>query len=105
MRIVRLICGLVIAVGLITIPVYSREQVVVGVSVRIGPPPLPVYVQPVCPEPGYIWASGYWRWEGGQHVWVPGHWEHPHPHMRWVPHHWVHERGGWFLVEGHWERR
>jgi len=23
---------------------------------------LPVYVQPICPEPGYIWAPGYWAY-------------------------------------------
>jgi hypothetical protein len=76
-----------------------------GPAVVVAPPPVRVETYGPPPEPGYIWASGYWRWEGGQHVWVAGHWEHPHPHMRWVPHHWVHERDGWFLVEGHWERR
>ena len=62
MRIARLLCWLLIAVGLLTIPVESRAQVLVGVSVRIGPPPLPLYVQPICPEPGYIWAPGYWAY-------------------------------------------
>jgi len=88
MRIVRLICWLSIAVGLFTIPVESRAQVVVGVSVRIGPPPLPVYVQPICPEPGYIWVPGtwveppevgllwtpgYWGWEDGFYLWHVGY--------------------------------
>ena len=89
MRIVRLICGLVIAVGLFTIPVYSREQVVVGVSVRIGPPPLPVYVQPVCPEPGYIWAPGYWAYGPDGYFWVPGTWvEPPEVGLLWTPGYW-----------------
>jgi len=30
----------------------------VGVSITIGPPALPVYEQPVCPDPGYIWTPG-----------------------------------------------
>jgi hypothetical protein len=76
-----------------------------GPAVVVAPPPVRVETYGPPPEPGFIWATGYWRWEGGQHVWVPGHWEHPHPHQRWVPHHWVHERDGWVLVEGHWERR
>ena len=31
------------------------------VSITVAPPPLPVYVQPVCP-PGYMWTPGYWAW-------------------------------------------
>ena len=30
----------------------------VGISITIGPPPLPVYEQPPCPEEGYIWTPG-----------------------------------------------
>ena len=26
------------------------------------PPPLPVYEQPPCPEEGYVWTPGQWRW-------------------------------------------
>src|SRR2546427_6665232 len=58
MRIARLICSLLLIVGLLAIPVQSRAQVSVGISVRIGPPVLPVYVQPICPGPGYIWVPG-----------------------------------------------
>jgi len=76
-----------------------------GPAVVVAPPPVRVETYGPPPAPGYIWATGYWRWEGGQHVWVAGHWEHPHPRERWVAHHWVHERDGWYLVEGHWERR
>jgi hypothetical protein len=28
----------------------------------------------VAPGPGYVWASGYWRWTGADYVWVPGSW-------------------------------
>ena len=34
----------------------------VFISVSIAPPVLPVYVQPVCPAPGYIWTPGYWAY-------------------------------------------
>ena len=89
MRIARLICSLLLVPGLLAIPVQSRAQVAVGISVRIGPPVLPVYVQPICPEPGYIWVPGtwvfppevgllwtpgYWGWEDGFYVWYPGYW-------------------------------
>src|SRR5260370_40794857 len=76
MRIVRLVCWLLLAVGLLTIPAQSRAQVAVGISVQFGPPALPVYEQPLCPGDGYIWTPGYWAWdlEDEDYYWVPGTW-------------------------------
>lgn len=56
MRIARFICSLLLVVGLLTISAQSPAQVAVGISIRVGPPVLPVYEQPICPEPGYIWS-------------------------------------------------
>jgi hypothetical protein len=75
MRIARLICSLMLAVGLLTIPVESRAQLAVGISVRIGPPVLPVYLQPICAEPGYIWVPGTWvEPPEVRLLWTPGYW-------------------------------
>src|SRR5271165_6752696 len=49
----------------------------VFISVGIGPPALPVYSQPLCPGPGYIWTPGYWAWAPGGYYWVPGTWAVP----------------------------
>src|SRR5438309_10768072 len=65
MRIARLICSLLLAVGSLAIPAQSRAQVAVGISVQFGPPALPVYEQPLCPGDGYIWTPGYWAWDPG----------------------------------------
>ena len=46
----------------------------VFISVNVGPPALPVYEQPVCPAPGYIWAPGYWAYGPEGYFWVPGTW-------------------------------
>src|SRR5277367_6577561 len=46
----------------------------VFVSVRIGPPALPIYVQPPCPTPGYLWSPGYWGFGGGIYAWHGGYW-------------------------------
>src|SRR5215470_11785468 len=64
MRIARLISSLFLsfAVASLAIPVPSRAQVAVGISVRIGPPVSPVYVQPTCPGHGYIRVPGYWAY-------------------------------------------
>src|SRR5215469_11507436 len=79
MRIARLISSLFLsfAVASLAIPVPSRAQVAVGISVRIGPPVLPVYVQPICPGPGYIWAPRYWASGPAGYFWVPGTWVFP----------------------------
>ena len=46
----------------------------VFISVGIAPPPLPVYEQPYCPGPGYIWTPGYWAYGPDGYFWVPGTW-------------------------------
>lgn len=79
----------------------SGPEVVIGV-----PPPAP-YAEVVPPSPGYgyIWAPGYWRWDGRRHVWVHGYWTPSRARERWTPHHWeADHRGRWHLRGGHWSR-
>jgi WXXGXW repeat (2 copies) len=61
----------------------------VFISITVAPPPLPVYVQPVCPEPGYLWTPGYWAWGDDGYYWVPGTWvPAPEIGMLWTPGYW-----------------
>ncbi len=57
---------------LLLIPAGSFAQV--AVSIRIGPPALPVYAQPPCPGDGYLWTPGYWAFEVGLYGWHAGYW-------------------------------
>jgi hypothetical protein len=79
----------------------------VGVSINIGvPPPAPIYEAVPAPRVGYVWAPGFWRWEGERHVWAPGHWMADRPGQHWVADHWNHvegPHGGWHHEPGHWE--
>jgi hypothetical protein len=60
----------------------------VFVSVSIAPPVLPVYTQPICPGPDYIWTPGYWAY-GTEYYWVPGTWVlAPQPGFLWTPGYW-----------------
>jgi hypothetical protein len=107
MRIARLLCWLLLAVGLLTIPAQSRAQVSVGIFVQFGPPALPVYEQPLCPGDGFIWTPGYWAWdpEYEEYYWVPGTWvEAPEVGLLWTPGYWAWERGAFFFHEGYWGR-
>ncbi len=85
-------------------PAPSSAQVAVGISVTIAPPPLPVYVQPICPGPGYIWVPGYWAWDPDfGYYWVPGTWVlAPYPGLLWTPGYWAWVSGVYVWYEGYW---
>src|SRR5260370_1859857 len=103
MRIARFICALLLAVGLLAIPAQSRGQVAVGISVRIGPPELPVYEQPLCPGEGYIWTPGYWAWAHDDYYWVPGTWVlAPEVGFLWTPGYWAWDGSGFIFYDGYW---
>lgn len=84
------------------VPVYA--QVSVGISVTFAPPALPIYVQPVCPDPNYIWIPGYWAWDPDYgYYWVPGTWVlAPEPGWLWTPGYWGWENGVYIWNEGYW---
>ncbi len=103
MRIARFICSLFLAAGLLAIPAQPRAQVAVGISVQFGPPVLPVYAQPICPGPGYIWTPGYWAYGPDGYFWVPGTWIYP-PEVGflWTPGYWAFEDGFYEWSPGYW---
>ncbi len=94
---------LLLAVFAVSLTAISSAQIGVGISVRIGPPALPVYAQPVCPGPGYMWTPGYWAWndEGG-YYWVPGTWLVAPVGMLWTPGYWGWGGGLYAWHAGYW---
>lgn len=79
-------------------------QIGVGISVSFGPPPLPVYEQPLCPVDGYLWTPGYWAYDDEDgYYWVPGTWvEAPQIGFLWTPPYWGWDDGSFFFHEGYW---
>jgi len=79
-------------------------QVGIGISVNFGPPPLPVYEQPICPEDGYLWTPGYWAWDPNYgYFWVPGTWvQAPQVGFLWTPGYWGWGGNAFFFHEGYW---
>jgi len=73
------------------------------VDVAVAPPPDRIIVAPAV-RPGYVWAPGYWRWDGRRHVWVDGHYVRERHGYRWHPAHWEQRNGRYHFEEGHWER-
>ena len=75
----------------------------VFVSVRIGPPALPVYVQPPCPTAGYLWTPGYWAYGPMGYYWVPGVWvAPPRVGVLWTPGYWGFAGGLYGWHAGYW---
>lgn len=81
-----------------------------GAPVKVAPPPLPAYDEPVCtssdicPLDGYLWTPGYWAWDG-DYYWVPGTWVFaPEIGDLWTPGYWSAVGGGYVFHEGFWGR-
>jgi hypothetical protein len=75
----------------------------IGVSVRIGPPALPVYEQPFCPGPGYLWTPGYWAWDDDDgYYWVTGTWVVAPVGLLWTPGYWGWNDGVYAWNAGYW---
>jgi hypothetical protein len=66
---------------------------------------LPVYVQPVCPQPNLIWIPGYWAYGSDGYYWVPGAWA-PAPYVGalWTPPYWGWSGGLYVFHPGYWGR-
>lgn len=102
---IRFLGGLIPALALAALPAIASAGVFIGVSVNVAPPPLPVYVQPPCPEPGYIWTPGYWAWndDDGAYYWVPGTWVlPPQVGFLWTPGYWDWDDDAYVWHAGYW---
>ncbi len=94
---------LLLAIIILSFSATSFAQIAVGISVRVGPPPLPVYAQPICPGPGYFWTPGYWAWNDDDgYYWVPGTWVVAPVGMLWTPGYWGWGGGFYAWHPGYW---
>ena len=74
-----------------------------GIQANAPPPELPVYEQPSCPGPGYIWNPGYWSWGEYGYYWVPGVWVlAPYTGALWTPPWWGFFGGLYRWHSGYW---
>jgi hypothetical protein len=92
---------ILLALLLAVIPASSYAGVLI--SVGFAPPVLPVYVQPPCPEPGWMWTPGYWAYGPDGYYWVPGTWV-PAPYVGalWTPGYWGWSAGLYVWNPGYW---
>jgi hypothetical protein len=52
---------------------------------------------------GFVWAPGYWDWNGHFFRWESGTWIAEHRRAHWVADRWEQDGNQWHHVRGHWE--
>jgi WXXGXW repeat (2 copies) len=103
MRIFRSARWILMALLLSLVPASSFAGVFI--SVGFAPPVLPVYEQPPCPEPGWMWTPGYWAYGDDGYYWVPGAWvPAPYEGALWTPGYWGWSGGLYVWHGGYWGR-
>jgi WXXGXW repeat (2 copies) len=91
------LCALIV----LTAPITAKAQI--DINITVAPPELPIYEQPPLPEPGYIWAPGYWAWGPDGYYWVPGTWVlPPDVGLLWTPGYWGWHDGIYAWNDGYW---
>jgi hypothetical protein len=93
----------VLLLALLACAIPASSWAGVFISVGFAPPVLPVYVQPPCPEPGWMWTPGYWAYGPDGYYWVPGTWV-PAPYVGalWTPPYWGWDGGLFVFHAGYW---
>jgi hypothetical protein len=79
------------------------EPAGVYADVAVAPPAPRVVITPSV-RAGYVWAPGYWRWNGHHHVWVDGRYMRERRGYHWHAAHWEARGGRYHFEQGHWER-
>jgi hypothetical protein len=91
--------SLLLAATVVAAPAYAQ----ISVNINIAPPAPQYEVVPTL-APGYVWAPGYWGWNGERHIWIRGRAIVQREGYRWEPDRWEQRGGTYYRTEGRWER-
>jgi hypothetical protein len=94
---------LALALGAFASVHAPSAQAGVAVDIDIAPP-APRVIEAPPPRAGFVWAPGYWNWDGHRHVWHEGYWVRERHGYHWVPDAWVSRGPHYHFQRGHWER-
>lgn len=83
-------------------PVVSAPATPGLVVVQVEPPAPRIETAPAARE-GYVWAPGYWSWDGSNYVWVEGRYVPALAGYTYVAPHWEAVNGGWVLIGEQWQ--
>ena len=96
------------SIALCPVAMPAAAQVYVSpprVTINLPMPPPPPHIEVVPgPRSGYVWAPGYWGWQGERHVWVPGRHIEARGGHHWVADSWQAREGRHHFAPGRWEQ-
>jgi hypothetical protein len=98
----RILCAAAAAV-LTTAAFVPLQASADTVIIRTAPPAPRHEVVPALRH-GYVWAPGYWNYNGHRYVWVRGHMERERHGYAYRQPEWHQGAHGWELDRGGWRR-
>ena len=96
--------SLLTALNLSAIATVALTAPCVGAEMTSDVAPPPAHVERFVPRDGYVWAPGYWEWNGRSYHWVSGTYLTERRAAHWVADRWEQVGPHWQRVAGHWER-
>ncbi len=94
---------LLAALSLPSVVMVALTVPCVGAEITSDVAPPPVRVERFLPRDGYVWASGFWEWNGRSYHWVSGTYLLERRGAHWVADRWEPAEAHWQHVAGHWE--
>ena len=91
--------SLSLAASVFAAPAYAQ----ISVNINIAPPAPQYEVVPTI-QPGYVWAPGYWGWNGERYIWIRGRAILQREGYRWDPDRWEQRDRTYYRTGGHWVR-
>ena len=105
LRTVGMLVGL-LTTGVLVAPLLSfaeGDPEPTRMLVNAPPPEVKESMPSTPPKEGYVWSSGYWKWNGKSYSWVEGDWiQTVDPVKKWIDPTWSREGEKWFFTPGHW---
>lgn len=94
----QLALSLLLGASVFAAPTYAQ----INFNISLAPPAPQHEVVPAVQQ-GYVWAPGYWAWNGERHIWVRGRTIVQREGYLWTPDRWAQGDRGYFRTAGHWE--
>lgn len=95
----NLLSSLLLGASVFAAPAYAQVNFNISIA-----PPAPQYEVVPAIQPGYVWAPGYWGWNGERHIWVRGRPIVQRAGYLWAPDRWEQRDRTYYRTAGHWER-
>lgn len=93
--------SLALTAGLLAPMPQALASTSIGISVGFGPP-APLYAPIPAARVDYVWASGYWRWDGYRYIWMRGRWYPRRPGYVYERPRWEHSGDRWVFHGARW---